>query len=286
MTRYLELAPREDLAGIAACVWIFESAAEEAQVQRIVPDGRPELIVHLARPYAEVTANGGLTERSSPLFAGQMTLPLHLKALGPVRLIALRFEPAGARRFAGAPMDRLTDARLPLAELHGAAAALGLLEALRAAPSEGAAIEALQDYVAGCLGPPSPDQDAVAACVESLLGSEGRVTLDELLALSGLSARTLERRFRDIVGVSPRLLRSIVRFRRVFDALAEDPGQGFTGAAMAAGYFDHPQMARDFRRFVGCTPSQYLSSAPGLSRSLAQIDARDGNLQAPVVPAG
>ena len=95
--------------------------------------------------------------------------------------------------------------------------------------------------------------------------------LEELCAGTGLSPRTLQRRFADAVGISPRMLASVIRFRRVFAALQEPGVTSWTDAAQAAGYFDHPQMARDFRRFLGCSPSEFLRAERGLAVSLAEI---------------
>ena len=110
----------------------------------------------------------------------------------------------------------------------------------------------------------------MAAVAAEIRLSEGRVPLDQLRALAGLSPRALRRRFLGVVGVSPLMLDSIVRFRSVFEALQEPGVVSWTDAAQAAGYFDHPQMARDFRRFLGCTPSQFLAAERGLATSLVE----------------
>jgi AraC-like DNA-binding protein len=80
----------------------------------------------------------------------------------------------------------------------------------------------------------------------------------------------MQRRFLDRVGVSPRMLRSVMRFRRVFDHALEPTPEagGWLEAGLGAGYFDQPQMARDFRRFLGCTPSEFLATGRGLARHL------------------
>ena len=89
--------------------------------------------------------------------------------------------------------------------------------------------------------------------------------------------RALQRRFADRVGVSPRLLRSIVRFRRVFDHAA-DPAraEGWLGAGLEAGYFDQPQMARDFRRFLGCTATDWAREQHDLARAIASQSYKPG----------
>ena len=110
---------------------------------------------------------------------------------------------------------------------------------------------------------------AVELCVERLLASEGRVTLAALSAIAGVSERQLQRRFAEVVGISPRMLGVVVRLRRVFDALRDAPWSSWSERAQAAGFFDHPQMARDFRRLLGTAPSHWTQSGPGLAASLA-----------------
>jgi AraC-like DNA-binding protein len=64
--------------------------------------------------------------------------------------------------------------------------------------------------------------------------------------------------------------RERARLRSVFDALEANPGAGWTDAALAAGYFDQSHLIRDFRRFVGCTPAQFVASHPGLATALVE----------------
>jgi transcriptional regulator GlxA family with amidase domain len=108
----------------------------------------------------------------------------------------------------------------------------------------------------------------VERCVDRLFASEGRVALAELCALAGLGERQLQRRFAEVVGVAPRTLAVVVRLRRVFDALREAPWSTWSERAQAAGFFDHPQMARDFRRLLGRAPSEWAKSGRGLATSL------------------
>jgi AraC-like DNA-binding protein len=56
--------------------------------------------------------------------------------------------------------------------------------------------------------------------------------------------------------------------RRVFDALRDAPWSTWSERAQAAGFFDHPQMARDFRRLLGRAPSEWAKGGRGLATSL------------------
>jgi transcriptional regulator GlxA family with amidase domain len=207
------------------------------------------------------------------LFAGQLTRPLVLRSRGPVSVLGVRFKPAGAWAFVGASLSRCTDVRLDPAALHGDAAASGLHAQLRDASDADERAADLSGYVAARIAVNRGRRDpAVEACVDRMLASDGRVSLAELGALARMSERHLQRRFAEVVGVSPRTLGSVVRLRRVFDALRDAPWSTWSERAQSAGFFDHPQMARDFRRLLGRAPSQWAAAGPGLSASLAATD--------------
>ncbi|MCE9659700.1 MAG: helix-turn-helix domain-containing protein [Burkholderiales bacterium] len=269
--RYEEFAAPPALAAHVHCLWRFEG--EEAGVEQAVPpDGRPELIVHAARPYEERGADGAWRVQPPLLFAGQLTRPLLLRSRGEVTVLGVRFRPAGAWAFAGRPLSTCTDRRIDLAALHGDADVAALHRSLATAPPE-ARLELVSSYVARQLARHDGRRDAaVERCVERLLSSEGRVPLAELGTLAGLGERHLQRRFAEVVGISPRSLGVVIRLRRVFEALREAPLATWSERAQAAGFFDHPQMARDFRRLLGKTPTRWAEAGPGLAASLADAD--------------
>jgi AraC-like DNA-binding protein len=256
--RYEEFAPPPHLARYVHCLWVFEGQ-DSVEPQRIVPDGRCELILHWRGPYQE-RVEGEWRTQARAMFAGQLTRPLHLLRREPAGLVAVRFRAAGARAYLHRPLTEITDTWVAVTDAP---------DVSRAA-SEAARLQMAVDHVTARLDPSLYD-DKVAAAVAELRASEGRAPLDDLCATAGLSPRTLQRRFAEAVGVSPRMLASVIRFRRVFAALHEPGVTSWTEAAQAAGYFDHPQMARDFRRFLGCSPSEFLRAERGLAVSLAEV---------------
>ena len=187
-------------------------------------------------------------------------------------VIGVRFRSCGAYNYVGTRMATLTDQRIDLSELKGT----DTTSRLDAQLSDGgnldhqllAAIAHVRTEIA--LGEVSNDL-LVDVATAALRQSEGRLSVADIARDLGVSPRALQRRFSDRVGISPRMLRSIIRFRRVFDVLAETTVNTWTDAAQAAGYFDHPQMAHDFRRFVGCTPTKYLANIGKLSSSLTEL---------------
>lgn len=248
---YRERAPRAALRDFVHCVWTFEAPADDAP-QPIAPDGRCELIVQCGALYRE--GDGALQPRV--LFAGQITGPLVLQATGAIAVVGVRFRPEAARAFVGRAADATTDKRVALSELHGATEAAldwgGDLETVAARA---------EDYVEERVRGRAIDAD-VAAAVAALLEGEA------VDPPNALSERQWQRRFKAEVGVSPRQLQSVIRFRRVFDTIEGEGPPGWVEAALAAGYFDQPQMARDFRRFLGVSSRQWASQRVGLAKAL------------------
>lgn len=262
--RYAELEPPASLRPFVRVIWTYAAANPTGDTQRIAPDGCPELILNIGAPYEEQTVDGWRLQPAA-LFAGQMTRPIAIRPVGPVELVAVRFHPDGARDWLGRPLVAATDRRLDMtARLAGIVA-----------PS----------------GDPGGQVGVMAALLEDLRPRENwtidtavRAEVDlaacEKAAASRSPAerRALQRRFNDRVGVPPRLLRSVFRFRRVFDhAVKGDPDAfGWLEAGLRAGYFDQPQMARDFRRFLGCTATEWARGQAELARHIASQPYKPG----------
>lgn len=263
--RYEERPPPEALRPFIRCLWTYAAPEPSGEVQRIAPDGCPELVIDLGAPYEEQDPDGVFRPQPSVIFAGQMTRPMAIRPAGPIEILAARFEPDGARDFLGLPLTQATDRRLDLRDrLTGFAAPSGDPEAQ---------MERLADWL--------EQQRRVGAWrLDPLV----RRRLDTLAIdapapeRSPAERRALQRRFADRVGIPPRALRSVLRFRRVFDRAAglDGEAEGWLAAGLEAGYFDQPQMARDFRRYLGCTATAWARDQVELARRLASQSYKPG----------
>lgn len=257
---YTEHQPTAALAPFVHCVWTFCAPPDDTP-QPIAPDGRPELIVHCRERYLE-RRDSGTCVQAPVLFAGQLTKPLTLVALGEAAVIGVRFHAYAARAFLGVDADVATDKRIALEALHGDGAAR-LSREVRECEALDERVAVVERYVEARLADARID-DSVRAAVNALIAGE------EQSAPMDISERQWQRRFKAEVGVSPRMLQAVMRFRRVFDAIERPETRGWVEAALAAGYFDQPQMARDFRRFLGCTARQWAAQRGGLAKALTE----------------
>jgi transcriptional regulator GlxA family with amidase domain len=86
---------------------------------------------------------------------------------------------------------------------------------------------------------------------------------------AGLSTRQFERRFRQAVGISPKLFSRMQRFQRVFSAL-EESGAKWADAAVECGYYDQAHLIRDFQEFAGKPPAALLAYDTDLAKHFIQ----------------
>jgi len=88
----------------------------------VLPDGRPELILHLGDRFTRVDANGCTEMQSTMIVAGQLTGPLVLRPTGRVSVLGVRLRPYGAAALLRAPQTAFIGHTLD-AELASAALA-------------------------------------------------------------------------------------------------------------------------------------------------------------------
>jgi AraC-like DNA-binding protein len=188
----------------------------------------------------------------------------------------VRFRAGCFRPFWQAPISQLTDRVVPASRLFGSQAertreAIMRVFAESSRPFEPGSFHddpreddaRMMAAAESLLGSVLPERDPVAeqvtALVSRITDDPGLRRVDELSAVSGLSARTLQRLFADYVGVSPKW---VMRRARLHEAAERaDGGEPVDWAALAAdlGYADQAHLTRDFTVTIGVPPSRYAA---------------------------
>lgn len=277
---YRELSPSPALRERVESIWILDQPAPGAQlaagaepVEKIVPDGRGELIFNLGAPYRRLASDPDTLQPSS--FAmGPIRSYLEVVPTGRVSILGIRLRPHVMHRLLRAPMGELTDTSVPL-DAFGTERWSQLEEELHAATDWATRVERAQAALQTCLAD-SLDLTALTdAAIECILRTGGVLDIGALADELGTSRRTLDRHFAREVGISPKLLSRQIRFRRVFDLISRSsPGpRNLAEVALAAGCYDQAHLNREFRAFAGQSPSAYFAAKHELSDHLTGIHA-------------
>jgi AraC-like DNA-binding protein len=178
---------------------------------------------------------------------------------GRGQVFAVKFRPGMFRPRYGVPVIRLTNRSEPLGERFGMPAA-ELGAEIFATEDELSRAKILEAALRATL--PAPDADAELArdLVELVRREPSLTSVTELCAASGLAPRSMQRLFRDHVGVGPKW---VVRRFRLQEAaeLLETTRDSVGAIAARLGYFDQAHFVRDFKAVVGKAPSEYARAA-------------------------
>ncbi len=240
------LAPPR-LAHSLAHVWRVRWSLEEGA----------EFVQHtLPHPMVHVVFEGDAGE-----VVGPIPRRFERRLVGRGQVLGLAFRPATFRALSDAPLLSLRDRRVPLRGFFSSASARAVAVAreLAALADEEARVELvcawLSEHVPEQLPAPLVE---LRELVERLARDDSITSVEAAARLAGCSVRTLQRRFDDAIGWSPR---QVIRRRRIHEALAQlDAARPPDLASLAAqlGYCDQAHLSRDFKAMTGVTPGAYL----------------------------
>jgi AraC-like DNA-binding protein len=229
-----------------------EEPAGLATAETICPDGCAEIVFHLGDP---------MYGQPRDLLVGQMDAPLTIMPTGRVAMLGARLTPTGLYRLLPVPQQRLARQVLSLDSVWSAWTRQ-TADRIASQPTPETQLDALERSLELLVSrSPRTEMLAIDRALWLLRPSGGHTRVTDVASACGISRRQLERRFREQVGLSPRMYARIVRFQRAFQALGHE-----SGAAIAArcGYADQAHLVREVRRFGGQTPSD-LAAADGLT---------------------
>ncbi len=261
---YAEFAPPSDLQKVVKCGWTLRSDIELRDVAEVLPDGHPELVLNFDAPMRHHPVDAKAEVQPAVLLAGVITRPFHLSATGRTSLLGVRFHPAGARPIAPGSMRGLVNRWSEPAESRVWRAALRAMRERPDADRVEAAWSLLRERLAAGR---RPRNDRAARAAALIVEAGGECSVEWVAEMVGIGTRQLVRRFREEVGVGPKVLARVLRFQRALRLMTGSEARPAAQAAVAAGYADQAHMIADVSDFSGLSPARLLA----VSRPLADL---------------
>lgn len=169
--------------------------------------------------------------------------------------VQVNLSPVGARLFFDLPLDELRARAVAFRDV-APPGERDLTERLEALATWDARFDLVEEVLAKRLAAARLDVRGVAWAASQIERSGGRVPIRALERELGWSPKRMIARFRDQIGVPPKLFSRIVRFDRLATRLRSGAAPRFTDLAQEFGYFDQSHLVRDVRQFTGVTPSE------------------------------
>jgi AraC-like DNA-binding protein len=171
--------------------------------------------------------------------------------------ILVIFKEAGARAFIHEPLHELFDESVSLTQISGYQNVSCIEEQLAEASTNVQRIRVIEQFLVARLQYPKPDL-LILSALERIRSAKGILRIKDLAETLCISQDAFEKRFRRIVGVSPKQFSYIIRMRNILSSGLTQ--QSLTETAFNAGYFDQPHFNKDFKLFTGQTPTDFLKT--------------------------
>ncbi|WP_052856575.1 helix-turn-helix domain-containing protein [Streptomyces sp. SID7805] len=247
--------PGAALAGSVLGYVGFGTEAALPEVQRILPVGTVMLVLAFGAGSRQLGPAGALN--ASPLCViGLHDHPTLVEHTGPPNGVGVGLTPHGAYTMLGVALRELSNTITDLADLLGDRA-WWLQEQLRRAPTWEARFTMLDRTLGHWLQYGRTPDTLVVHAWQRLRQTVGRLPIGELARELGCSRRHLERRFSEQVGLPPKTVARVWRFKHAASMLST-PGEtrSLSEIAYLCGYSDQAHLNHDFRALTGCPPSQ------------------------------
>ncbi len=253
--------PCPALRAHVATLWFGEGTVSYKR-DRILPTTDSFLLINLGRP--QYLIETGPPQRSIPFrdvwYSGLRDSPIETEAPHGSCLLGVAFRAAGGRPWLHVDAEQTAGRVLGLADLLGDGV-LALREALLECEDIGRRFALVEAWLLARLRDRYVPHALVPWALERIAASRGQLRVDDLAREAGISRKHLGNLFRRDVGLGPKTLARIHRFKSAIGLLAGRDNVPWVELAAHCGYYDQSHLIRDFRNYSGFAPGEFVRQA-------------------------
>lgn len=202
----------------------------------------------------EHAVNGGIYVSGQ-----QLEMARFSSIIGEIYLIQLELTPNALHLFFGIPQKELVNKFLRLEDIWSTEANR-LYEQVINVPDPADQISIMEKFLCGrILSRQRYQSESIAHATLLISQSRGNISIKKVASSIGISKRSLERQFLQMVGISPKSYCKIKQFNDAFRQLALTDNN-IIDIAYEAGYYDQPHFINHFRQVCGMCPSKFLEA--------------------------
>lgn len=260
--------PASELSHAVTSLWAT-SAQTAAFREKVIPRETVELMVNFGGRQLVHWPGRSMNTQSfrRAWVSGLQTECLEIESPSAAQLMTASLHPAHAGAVLGLAGGELRGRVIELDDVLARSAA-DLADRLEETPSVVGRFLLFEDFLRDRLRRRRPSAPAAIRAIERICESGGRVSAAALRGEIGCSARYLETRLAEHVGMSPKQLSKLVRFARAIERVRAAPVVDWSDVAVDCGYYDQSHFHRDFGRFTGTTPGGFLAQRDPSSQAL------------------
>ena len=252
---YYRITPHPVLRPFVESLGIQESDDVSTNTTCVLPTTCTEMLFHYRDRFIQHHTDGVSPEPLSYL-CGQRTRPLRVSATGRTGIVVASFYPCALPAFVNMPASEFTDLCVPLSDLFCPSLVEETQDKIFLAKNTQDRITAVESLLINMLTTRNIDRRVVCAVnrVNRTMGSE---RIDGLAWSLDISTRQLNRKFLQIVGISPKKFAAINRFQKAL--FLKQSGATTQDVLTRTGYYDQAHFIHDFQQYGDESPELIFS---------------------------
>ncbi|GGI44776.1 AraC-like DNA-binding protein [Agromyces flavus] len=254
---YVSRVPGPPLDGLINDLYYLEGAPPYARFT-LPAAPAPLLIVNLGAPFLiRADTDGEAVDFADGCAVATPTRAWEFGYPTPTRSVGVHFRPWGLAPFLPISAAKLCDRPATVEQIWGGPAVAALRDRLTSAGTPDEMLRLLEQELVRRLRA-IDGLDIVRQLGAAILETGGAGPISDLGVASRASSTYLAKRFKEVIGVTPKRLARSCRFTATVLALDVARPIDWGDIAARAGYFDQSHFVHEFREFTGLTPTRYV----------------------------
>lgn len=248
---------KESIRPYVNCIMVGEAHSDSEQfILPLYADGYPGIMFQQSR-------NGFYLQPGNKLLSelflyGQTLDPISLETQGQFRFVVFQLYPFASKYLLGVDPRQLNDECFDLLQISNVDVGFFHQE-LRQSKSLEQEIAIMADLVEALIGNNEiPLNEPIQKAIKRIIETEGQTKIKDLRDEVFLTERTMERHFRNQIGLTPKQFAKIIQFQTSLSKLSKAKVDTLTQIGLDSGFTDQSHFIRVFKQYTGQTPSYYL----------------------------
>lgn len=251
------IQPPSHLSQYIACFWFGRIENTTTSFTHLAHATiTPHLLFHLDGLFTEVESKQNIFHAG---IYGHSILPKrYITVSTNPSIFGVQLYPNGLSSLFGIPASEITNHAIDLKTLAGSNGTWLMEKIFEANSQQEIVHHAIHFFEQGLHDHAGDDNLAIQSLMHTIKRTKGNMTSKAMQEHSCMSERQLQRKFKAITGLTPKVYSKVARFEAFLERFACSPHK-LAEIATEFGYYDQAHCNHEFKSFTGLNPSQYTA---------------------------
>jgi AraC-like DNA-binding protein len=266
----MQILPSQELLPYIKHYLFLESEGNIIKKLRLFSDGNMGMVFCLSDSFISTDKSNNLPHS---FIYGQISEFRDLYLTNDTSFIVVVFQPDGVYKLLGLSANELRDKIISIDDIFGNQGLL-LRDKIMSLHKLEDRLSALNRFFRESVTKHTlSNQLLIQASLNFITTHKGTVTIQQLVKHIGYTERHIERAFRESIGISPKKFGNIIKLHSFLKLLKDKSAKNnLTAICYDAGYFDQSHLIKEFKKYTGITPGEYLNDTNRLTINFMEFN--------------